>query len=265
MSAYPWNGRLSFSLLKYMALSPAHFLAACTAERETTPAMRRGTLVHWYALGGPPERAPRIGPEGTRATKAWKEWAAAQPPGVDLFTTSEAEEAQEVARAAASAPHNAPLWREWIDGAETEVPMEWEMNGIPMATRGIDVLHRGRGLIVDLKTAASSEPFAFGRDARKRHYGVQLACYQAACEQNGILIHDRALYVVESSPPYVATVFRHPEAARAADLVTLLGWLAALRACLESNRWPGYSATHVDLDASYAAVAGEDGLSEASE
>ena len=272
-SATPWGHRLSFSLLKAIATSPAHFLAACSAEREPTPAMRRGTLVHWFLLGGPESRRPLICPvDGTRATKAFKEWRDTVQlydnpgdPDRETYTKAEADEARTIAHAAQHAPHNRDLFQEWIAGAsDTELPLAWTMGGIPFRTRGVDVLHRARGLLVDVKTCASAEPDAFAWEVRKRKYGAQLATYALGCEANGIPIRERALFAIETSAPYVVTVLRHPDAAFEQDKRTLALWIERVRGCQLAGHWPGYVSTAVDLETGPIELQGLDDLEEAS-
>jgi PDDEXK-like domain of unknown function (DUF3799) len=254
MSDKIWTGRLHFSTLKQMERSAAHFRHACLNPMEATAAMRVGTLVHHYLLGS---SSPPVVYDGTRRGKEWDAFLSSHQ-GAEIFTAKEGAEAREIADA--SRAH--ALFREWIGSAEhKELPLEWSMGGVEMATRGVDVLHQ-YGLLVDLKTCRSSEPTAFERQATQLRYFEQLACYDAACRDNGFEPTAWALYAIESSPPYVPIVLTVSRERIQAARSIVDRWLQRLRVCLETNEWPGYVTAPVSASEAPITLEGLDDLPE---
>jgi hypothetical protein len=283
---YPWTGRLSYSLLKTIASSPAHFLHACKVGVEVTPSMRLGTCTHYSLLGG---RLPPIVYDGdrrgneweclvamlrgspmaiyeapARTGKAWSEfksahrdvpiYLASERDAVvqiaaqvaergaserDLYTASERELGETIATAVRELPHNANAYRSYIDGGQYETPIEWEMGGFECATRGVDVLHPSRGLIVDYKTTRDVAEWALARQARALHYAEQIAMYDAAVTACLWSPREHAIVATCTSDPYCTVVLPIRPAALQIARGVVDGWLATLRDCLDSDTWPG--------------------------
>jgi hypothetical protein len=128
----------------------------------------------------------------------------------------------------------------------TQVPLRWEMQGVPFSTRGIDVV--GDGWITDLKTTQSTEPDRFMYHARNMLWHAQLACYEEACKQNGIDVSKGVFLVgIESKPPNVATVIRLSPEALADGMRCVVAWIEMLKACEANDHWPGYVQCVVDM------------------
>ena len=232
---------VSFSNLKHMALSPAHYRAALLRPIEPTRAMRIGTATHRLVLGdGPGRRVVRY--DGDRRGKAWQDFAS-QHEDADILTAPEWDEAaataQAVARSAAA--------RGILDGALYELPLEWRMADVDCRTGGVDVL--GPDYIADLKTCASAEPRTLMRDVVSRQYHAQLAFYRYGARQNGHRVDACYLVCVESSAPHCVTVLRVSDALLEAGERSCLLWLERLRQCQEADHWPGYSEAVLDLEA----------------
>jgi hypothetical protein len=103
---------VSFSALKRIAQSPAHYLAGLHGTYDS-PAMRLGRLVHQMVLGGPP---PLVW-EGERRGNAWKSFRELHG-AADIVTSSEVELATRIADAVASCP----VARPYLTGRH-EVPV----------------------------------------------------------------------------------------------------------------------------------------------
>jgi len=229
-----------FSNLKLMGKSPAHYNARMTGPAfEPSRAMKIGSATHRLVLGEGPGRAiVRFDGEARRG----KEWVAfeAANPTADILTAPEWAEAEILAAAVAASPAAQDVLR----AARYEVPLDWEMCGMRCTTGGIDIV--GGDYIADLKTAQTSEPNAFGRQAFGFSYHAQLAFYLEGARQNGLAV-DRALVVaVESVVPHCVTVLRlAPELLEhGAQLCRL--WLERLKACMEADEWPGYAQSPVE-------------------
>lgn len=231
---------ISFSNLKHMAISPAHYRAALQQRIDPTRAMRVGTATHRMVLGdGPGRRIVRWG--GERRGKAWDAFAL-EHDDADILNATEWAEAEATARAVQSSD----AARQLLDGARYEVPLKWTMAGLECQTGGVDVL--GDGYLADLKTCASAEPRAMGRDAISRQYHAQLAFYRAGARANGHRVDACYLICVESAEPHCVTVLRVSDALLDAGERSCLLWLERLRQCQEANEWPGYTQAVLDLE-----------------
>lgn len=222
--------------LKYIARSPAHYLAALRNKSDSS-SKRLGRLVHQIILGGPPSSVW----DGERRGKAWLEFKESNKDR-EIVTRSEVEQATQIANAVLASPLAAP----YLVG-KTEHAVEWRMNGRKCATRGIDCL--GDGFITELKTASTTEPGRFRRAALAMGYHAQLAFYQAAAASIGRRdIHDAYIVAVETTDPYAVTVMHLGQAAleEGAKLVRL--WLERLQACEEANEWPSYAQHVVEFE-----------------
>src|SRR5579883_3076116 len=191
------DGCVHFSELKQFARSPAHYRHAVLAPREATRAMRVGTLADRLILGG---TLPPIYPGDRRGT-AWTTFAAKHA-GEEICTQAELEDAEPIASAVKA---NA-LAMAYLTG-RAQVPLRWEMQGVPCATRGVDVV--GDGWISDLKITSTTQPDRWTWQARRMLYLAQLAFYAEGARQNGIDTSKGLFLVgVEAAPPHPVTVLR---------------------------------------------------------
>ncbi len=240
------DGTCHFSLLKRMALSPAHYRVACETPIETTRAMRVGTVAHNIVLG-PRLARPLIRFDGdTRTTKDWKAFVLEQPPGAEIVTAPEWADGEAIARAVMADPVARPL----LEGQRFEVPLKWTDGGIECATDGVDVIGGLLGgYLADLKTTSSTEPDKWKRHAWNRHYMSQLAFYEAGAKANGFKT-DRGLFIigVEATAPFAVTVLKLSNQMVEQGRKCVALWLERLRACEESDFWPTYVQSIVDFD-----------------
>lgn len=240
------GGAIHFSSLKRIAESPLHFRHALTERREPSRAMRIGTVVHHLVLGRQGARDLVTWPD-RRAGKAWEAFRARhEAAGNEIVASAEWDEAEPMA-AAVRAHEGA---HEWLaaPGARFEVPIRWEMNGVPFASRGIDLV--ASGAIADLKTARSVNPRLFTREALRMHYHVQLAAYEDGARQNGIDTSAGVrAFAVENKPPHAVQVYRLTPALLDLGRRELALWVEQLKACAIANHWPAYSQAELDWDA----------------
>lgn len=240
------DGALHFSTLKQIAESPLHFWHAAHASFDPSKVMRIGTIVHQLVLGKQGSREVVRWPD-RRAGKAWEAFRAKHEAlGNEVVSNGEWEEAEPVAAAVLEHEGARSLLRE--DGARHEVPLRWEINGIPFSTRGIDLV--GPAGIADLKTARTVNPRHFLRDALQRHYHVQLALYEEGARQNGIDTSGGVRVIaVSSAAPHAVQVFRLTPALLERGRRELALWVETLKACAAANHWPAYSQAELDWDA----------------
>lgn len=224
-----------FSQLKHIARSPAHYRAALGASFDST-ALRTGRLVDVGVLGGPEP----IVYDGTRRGKAWEQFRADHD-GAEIVTASELEAAIPIIEAVRA--HDAAM-RLLTSGA-VKKRIHWDWLGRACSGEP-DVAGK---VLVDLKTTRDAEPGRFTKQALWYSYHAQLAFYRLGMVCSGAEPPAQAFIVaVETAPPYPVTVLQLTERAIEQGERLCRVWMERLLACEESNQWPGYVQTVVDLD-----------------
>jgi hypothetical protein len=229
------------SNLKHMSESPAHYMASL-GDGEDKAAYRIGRLTHVLTIGA--QRGVRWDVyDGTRRGKEWEAFKAARE-GVDLFTRPDLELSQAMANAVKANARAMQILR-----GEFEVPVTWtHETGRVCSTRGIDCLNGPEHYTAELKTAVSSHPLRFTRDALRMGYHAQGAWVRDAAASLGHKITSHYVVAVEKKAPHVVTVFRLTERAIVEGQKLCRAWMEQLKICEESNSWPGYAQYVVDLD-----------------
>jgi hypothetical protein len=233
----PRDHVVHFHDLKRIARSPAHYLAGLSADDTDKPSFRFGRLVHKILLGG-----DYVVYAGDRRGNAWKAFQE-EHQGQDIFTAEEAVKAKAIADAVRSHDIAGAL----LEG-EHELPVEWSMFGRKCATRGIDILSRQKRVIVDLKTASTTEPWLFSRAARRYCYHAQLAMYVDAAASLDVQVDDAYLIAVETAAPYAVTVLHATPRVLDEGRKLLRSWMERLLACEEADAWPAYTQSVVEFD-----------------
>lgn len=241
---------IRFSALKQLARSPAHFRAYCESGFQATRQMDVGSIAHAILLGGDYVVYPGSAKGNmSRQGNEWKDFAAAHA-GELVVTHAEVDEAQAIVAAVRANP----VAMRHLEGARTEVPLSWEMHGMPCATGGVDWI--GPHSWGDLKTCRCSEPEAFARDATRMLYYAQLAFYSEGLHISG-LGYDAdgpggyqvpRIIAVESDAPHNVTVFRVPERVLERGRQSIALWFGILKGCIDSGQWPGYVAEEVTFE-----------------
>ena len=244
-SDYLAHPAVNNSLLKLVAKAPAlaraYFDGTYTVE--TTPSMKRGTLVHTLVLE-PDEFDLRyaIAPECDRRTKAGKEefeTFTASLNGREIITQSDYDTARAM-RDAVMAHEMAALL---LQGSEREVSIFSGLDGLECKAR-LDIA-RTDGIIMDLKTCTDASKAGFGRAAANLDYPVAAAFYLDIAEVSGMPATDYGWIAVESSPPHLVATYN----ATARDIeigrTMYRERLATLKRCRETGEWPGIGAGQI--------------------
>lgn len=241
-----------FSNLKKIAESPAHYLASIGDDSDSY-AYRIGRLVHALVLGVQ-DGVKWVVYDGRRAGKEWEKFKAEhEAAGEDIFTKS--EHALCVSMALAIRDHGEA--RELIETGESEVPVEWIHlpTGRRCKTRGIDVLNRkgceaskGQKYTLELKTAVSSQPDRFARDANRLGYPAQGAWFKEAAASMSVDVDAHFVIAVEKKAPHVVTVFKVTPRNLHDGWLKCCAWMETLKVCEDSKSFPGYVQSIVDLD-----------------
>lgn len=241
---------VNHSSLKFMRVSPKHYLWALKHPREDTDALQQGSLTHCMvyepnAVSSRYVRAPNLhrgmldatarskGYDGGKESAAQFdiEVAARKLIAVDpeLWKNAEA-----MAAALHADPHAGPM----IRGGFAEQLFTWvdSVTGIECRGRIDHIATR----LTDLKTTRCIESRAFANQAVRLDYPSQLSFYKSGLEANGIACDEPpALIAVENEPPYDVAVYEFTEQDLAAGQRMWRSWLDRLKVCRERNEWPG--------------------------
>lgn len=251
---------VNWSTLGKMRASPAHYRHALTHSRPPTPDQATGSAVHTLVLEPAefPDRYAIYQGEGTRASKEYKAFVANVAGDREVLKYDEYEEVRAMADAIDQHPAAGPLfgsgWAErsfvWADpatGLLCKGRTDWlTFDGIVTGDAGKP--DRQRVILVDLKTARSSDPREFGRAAASYGYHLQLAHYRAGLTANGIEVSQVLIVVVESSAPYDVCVYEITDDQIAKASAEVAALLARVKECSSSNVWPGRSDEITPLD-----------------
>ena len=241
-----------FSRLKRFGQSAAHYRAACQWDDDETLAKRIGSGVHALVFNQPLVVWPQ-----RRQGNAWKAFEEANAHRVILNDT-EHHQALAVANAIRRHPIAADLL---FAGTTLEQRLSWSIGG--RACQGTPDAFNARR-VVDLKTARTSEPDRFTRQATWMHYHAQLAWYQDGIGLSGRPRPEECyLVAVESSAPHPVTVLKLTERALEAGRRLNRLWWERLMVCEAANEWPPYAQSVIDFDVQEAgdftlSVDGED-------
>ena len=256
---------LSYSGLKELLRSPAHFKHWLTNPREETKALRLGKAAHAAFLTPDiwattykslPETLDRRTKDGKATYEAI---LASMKPGDTLLPFDEYELATEIAQAASRIADNL-IYR---NGAWVERVLQGKDKSTPL--KGIPDLIDSEGWIYDLKTTDDASERAAVRTILNYGYHLQAAHYIRLAHCNRSDIRGFRLIMVEKDAPHQGCVYQID-----GDLLDL-GRKETERAyslydkCLAEDNWPGYSeagnvVTLSDLPGSKAKAAGATSL-----
>lgn len=255
----PKSIRTRHSLLKKMALSPAHYFEAVQRNEDDSLAARLGAAaldkkgvlpfgnaVHELLLGNTGHVAKFTGK--TRRGKDWEAFKADAFAKGATVILNEREHGHASAIAAAVRANDLAM-RLLFEGTIVEERIDWTWNGRDVRSTP-DA--RGTSHIADLKTAVTAQPHWFARMALRLHYHAQAALYAQAIATVEDLaappIEHAYLIAVEKTPPYPVTILRFTDAALEVGAKLCRLWMERLQVCEQRDEWPEYSAGVVDLD-----------------
>lgn len=246
------DGRIHYSDLKHMAISPKAYRHACRSRKPPSSPMTIGSVAdrmvfgfgRWALYEGKTRRGSEWEAFGRRIK-------ATQGPDTAICIRSE----YEAARAAADAVLVDPVARALLKAprAEYQRVMQWTAYGLPFAA-GIPGVRGGVDLIADrtladLKVTNDVEPYALMRHAFSMLWPQQLACYVDGARSLGIDVEDAALICVESSPPHDVVVLTFDEDDFERGRRSLVMWTEKLKACEASGQWPGHAQSAIEYEA----------------
>lgn len=249
--------RTNWSLLKFMAKSPAHYRQALL-ERGTgkgdTAARVRGRVTHLAVF-----EAERFASEVAvwtgerRSGKAWDKFCA-ENDGKELLKEDERTQCLAIQRAVRNHPVAS---RYLMRGGRPEITATWTyespaigaVEGFKVACKGrLDFVRSKEPVIVDLKTTRDASPEGFGKEAARYRYHTQAAFYadgyRAATGQDLPYV----IIAVEPEEPFAVSVFRVPPQLMQMGRDEYRTLLQRLEMCRKSFEWPPYLEEEADLE-----------------
>jgi len=232
--------RISKHGLDLIHRAPACYKHALTAPHEESPALRIGTLVHMAVLEPVSYLTETaITPDGIdKRTKegkaAWAEFQSANP-GKLHISTGENALCLNVVEAIHKSDGN-DLIKAAIIQHQVEVTLHADIAGVPAKARLDGFAMR---TLFDVKTARNAGFRAFQRAAIDYRYHVQAAWYLDFAREVGIAADDFVFVVVETEPPFLATVYVADDQFIAAGRAEYKRDIEVYKRCLESDTWPG--------------------------
>jgi len=230
---------LNYSGAKHILVSPAHYQAWLTAEREETDALRIGRLVHLASLEPTKfDARVRVMPECDRRTKEGKgiyeAFVATLKEGEETIKQKEMETVLSIAESAQAGIEKIATGEH---ARKVEFIYTQKFGGIQIKGRPDLVLDYGdRTVVIDVKTTQDASPKAFAKDVANFKYHLQAAWYMQ-------LTGAKEFYfvAVEKNPPFAHAVYKLDEAAIEAGRALMVSACALYGDCNLYGTWPGYS------------------------
>lgn len=248
IEAYHRGPGISKTGLDHVARSPALFYAlhldpARPAEKERAGQLE-GQLAH-CAILEPAEFDKRyvVGPDVSRATKAWKEWEASLPAGVIAIKPDQRETALRQAESVRRLPDVA----EALAAGRPEVSAYWidPDTGVLCRCRPDWVHPAGESgvVLLDVKTFSDASPAEFARQIARKRYHVQDAFYSDGFGRAaGVDVLGFVFVAVETEWPFAASAVMLDEPGKRQGAIDMRRDLTTYAACLKANDWPGHGA-----------------------
>ena len=207
-------------------------------ERPQTASQRVGQLAH-CAILEPEEFGKRyaVGPDCSRANKAWKEWEASLPAGVEAIKPSEYDAAMWQRESVLKLPS----MKEILSAGKAEVSAFWEDPYTGVLCRCRPDYAADCGVLLDVKTVGNSSPEDFRLQAARMRYDVQDAFYSEGYGiASGSPVGRFFFLTVETIFPYLAAVHEFLPESKASGAEKARTALTTYAKCLAENTWPNY-------------------------
>jgi hypothetical protein len=228
---------LSFSGMKELAETPAHYRAYLKAEREETAAQRLGTFVHLRTLE-PETFENKVCLVENRMSKENKaKIVEAEAEGRKVLTIGEYEKVCRISDAVLSDPE----WKAYTKEGKAEQSIFWrdQETGVLLKCRP-DWL-RSDGVILDLKTFGDLNDKAIMTQISRMKYHWQSALYLEGVHdllgmESKFFVH----FFVMTDEPYLVRPIVLNDASLEKARHEFTPHIETYKHCLNVNQWPGY-------------------------
>ena len=242
--AYREAEGLSWSALKHIYPSPAHFMEYKNAPPKQTEDLLMGSALHALVLEGEDAFAARyaVAPDVNKRTNAGKAELAAfmeANPGKELLSAEQVATIRAMAAAIEAHPKAARLLAKC---GERELSIFWEDPTTGVACKGrLDGCDPDGGLVLDLKTAVDASPKGFGQAAAKFGYHGQAAFYLKGLAEEGRTDAAFVFLAIEKAPPFAVGLYHIDGEELEAGRTMVEQYLDTYARCEAAGEWPGYS------------------------
>ena len=228
----------SFSSLKNLERSPAHYLASKSVKKKTY-AMDLGNAIHTSILE-PDLFSSRFEIKLNGRSKEGREQAAAII-GTDIMLLKDDDY------------NNCLTIREHLfkqNGIKNlltgsaEKEYFYEIDGVQVKSK-LDLVTDK--YIVDLKTCEDASPSKFTHNFINYHYYAQAYMYQLAEAKTSGEIKPYFIMALEKEPPFEFRIYSVNDFWLQAGRSTIERWISIFKKCTEKNEWPGYERGVTDL------------------
>jgi hypothetical protein len=235
--SYFAEDRINCSGLKLIARTPAHFkyYKEHLHEKPPTPQMMLGTAVHCAVLE-PDTFKTRytVAPQCDKRTKEGKAiWANLEAEKKIILSASDYEAVEGMSQSVLTHETASKL----LEKGDPEVTVYTDIEGIPAKAR-LDWYRNG--IVLDLKTTQSADPESFSKSCANFGYSLQASFYLDCCRAAGLECHTFIICAVESTAPYLATVYEFDEVSLEWGRDHYRSSLNKYRECLALNEFHGY-------------------------
>ena len=243
------GGSLSYTGMKELLKSPAHYRHYMDSPRVQKPAFDEGHIVHALVLGTPLDvtviPSEILASNGATSTKAAKQFIEeARLDGLIPVKAGDLDPLERVAEAVLAHPTARALF-------ETEGATELSMFA-PDPVTGVWVRGRadkvsaweGETILVDLKTTPDADPREFNRGAvAKFRYYLQAAVYgwlYQATNPMPVSVPEMLFVAVSKTEPHLVSVNRLDWAYDDLGATAMKEALNRYKTAVDTGEWPGY-------------------------
>lgn len=243
------GGSLSYTGMKELLKSPAHYRHYMDSPRVEKPAFDAGHIVHALVLGTPLDvtviPSELLASNGSASTKAARQFIEeARLDGLIPVKAGDLEPLERVAEAVLAHPTARTLFEH--DGpTELSMFVPDPVTGVWMRGRADKVSQwEGETVLVDLKTTPDADPREFNRSAvAKFRYYLQAHVYGQLWKwtHDGQPTPEMLFVAVSKTEPHLVSVNRLDWAYEDLGQKAMRTALNTYKACMTSGEWPGYA------------------------